>query len=327
MFEWFDISEIEGKGKKRKVKVKFLLFDILNKIHNGYLTTDIYKKYGMRKQNFYYYIRKLKNLGLIELEYRTLGGAKYRLTPKGKNFYEGFVSSLKGYIRLHHVIFTYPIKKFGNLRFQRDWYANGTHFFYLKWSKHVGLRWNHVSMDVMISSLWGKSPFELLDEAKNLANEVISELTKVHGFEFGEGKLTRKPHFAIINQQTLNLANKIFKKLGMETTTEVSKVDGSEGFAEYEIVSDKNDEDPEDLAKYAEIAQNFPKYIYDMQKDISELKQTITNQLVPAISELSRQIQLHLEATQEWKTSATEIKNSISELTTVLKKLVEKLGG
>ena len=303
---------------EKNVKSKILLLDILGKIDKGYMTSEIWRMLGWKRQLLYYYIRKLKKLGLIELEYRTHGGAKYKLTPKGKNFYIRYVSSLKGYIRLHHYQLKYPIYKIGNLQYDKTWQSNGVTWFYKYWNKHYSIKWNDRYLHVMIKDLKKDSAVELLNQARNEANQIVEELNKNFGFEIDVNKceVVRKPHFAIITPHTYILSKEISETLKTEIQTENAKIDESEGFGEYEIVGNKEDK-LDEICELADATLNFPKKLLNLERKFSEIEKdwsVVRNDLIPAISELAKQIKLHLEVMNEMKETLKEIRESLKEM-------------
>ncbi len=307
---------------KKKIKTKFLILDILFKIDKGYLTAEIYKMLGLSPQRFRYYLNKyLIENELIEKEYRTLGGVKYKLTEKGERIKKFFIQYGKqlesGYIRLHHIIFKIPIIKHGQISAQKIWETKNIIWYYNNFNKNVSYKWNHSNLFVMVKSIYSNNISEAINTARTQVDHVV-EFLESKGFKFDKSKIeiSRRPHVAIIDPHINEISKTIFDALKLEASSEESKIDASEGFGEYEIVGKKEDMNMLDLTKYVETAQRLPQKVVQLENDLNIIK----NELIPAIHELSKQIKLHLEATKEWKQTASEIRDALKRLIEVLDK-------
>lgn len=278
---------MRSKKFEQEVKRKFLLLDILNRINKGETPYDIRKKFGWSRQRLNYWIKQLKNADLIRLKVRS-NIAIYELTPEGKNFYTGCVNSFISGIRLHNVQFSYPVLKEGNLDWQKQWQLKGL-INKAKKEKNATIVLNGKTLSIFVSSLIGSNAFELFDKAKNIADELAERLKKEFNFELGQGTLTRKPHFAVLNP--------IFDKISrhLEFSSEVAKIDESEGSGELEFF------EPNKVQKFIELPETIETLTFHLVRQTEIMNQ------------FSEQLKLHLLVLNEMKETLKAIREVLGK--------------
>jgi len=278
----------EVKKFNRRSKSKFLLLDIVSRIGKDQTPYEIVKKYGWTRQRLDYWVNKLKKAGLIRLKTRS-NIAIYELTFEGKNFYIEYVESFQSGIRLHNIQFNYPIIKEGSLTPEKQWNLKGL-INKLKRESNASIVWNHVSLQINISSLIGSNAFDLENKAKNIADNLIEKLKTEYGFELGRGELSKKPEFAVLNP----LIDKISKQL--EFKSETAKIDESEGSGELEFFEPKK-------------VQQF----VEMPERIEKLESHLINQ-TKIMDQFSNQMALHLEVMQKISSGIDILNERLKEL-------------
>jgi len=260
-------------------KMGFLLLDIMHRVGKHQSSFEIQKRYGWSKQRFFYWMKKLKNLGFINEVSKQFG--IYELSQDGKNFYIRYVSSLQpNGIRLHNVSYSYPIISSATLEVEKEWELRGLNY-QLERRSNCTIVSNGRSIIVNVSSLFGKDAFQLLADSQQIAENVINSLRN-RGWQIDPGKLCRKPEFAIIDP----IAQKIGEQLQLSTSE--GKIDKSMGVGEIEFFS------PAMAQAYIEM----PKHI---------IEQTLI------MDKLAEQIKLHLEVMQEMKETMKAIRESLKK--------------
>ena len=133
----------------------------------------------------------------------------------------------------------------------------------MKKEKGCSVVWDDKTMVIHIESLIGDNAFELLDKAKSIADKVVKKLSEIYGFELGEGKLCRKPHFAI--------PSKLFELFSsqFELTTEEFKIDESEGYGEIDWL------DPDAAKEYLLMPLRVQRIENQLEQLAKEFKETL----------------------------------------------------
>lgn len=289
------IQQLTTEVKKTGVKVKkeFLLLDMIFRLNRGETIKDIRERYGWEKNRFNYYVRILKKADFIRLATRS-SIAIYEVTPKGKNFYMGYMASLpRGSVRLHNVSFSYPIQAGGTLTPTKIWNLKGTVFNMVRRSD-ASIIWTEKTVQIKIGSLIGSDAFSLMDQAKTIADTLSRDLLS-YGFVLGPGVLAQKPHFAVLDPVIDRVTDHI------QYSSDTAKIDRSEGSGELEYF------DPESVERYIRMPEIISRIAAHME----------AQDLV--LEGFSKNIQLH-QAVLEG------IKIAIQELTEGLRKLKNESG-
>ncbi len=184
---------LQSKSKYR-VKIKFLLLDLLSRIGKGQTAPEIAKSYNWSKQRLFYWINKLGEEGLIR---RTMRDSMniYELSDQSKKILDGASRGVEE-IQLHNIEFAYPVLKEGQFAPDKEWLWGKALF---KAKKLSGCTVKLVGQTLIISveNLAGENSFKMAIDAKNIADNAIAWI-KAQGFELGQGVQTRKPHFGLI---------------------------------------------------------------------------------------------------------------------------------
>jgi predicted transcriptional regulator len=273
---------------KINVKTKFLLHDILNKLALGMYPSLIAERFGWRRQRIHYYISKLISLGLIQEKFRS-SIKIYELTSECKNFITGCNQLLTFNIRLHNVSYSYPIVKNSTMPYDKEISVLGY------WNKQIK-RINNVTIEkttqhiiIHVGSLIGSDPFELLNKARSMADEIRILLEKDLGFQLGDPVLSRKPHFAVQDP----IANKIVNHV--QISTDQAKLDASEGLGELEYF------DPQAVDNYIKL----PEKVAALEKHL--IKQT------HIMDQFSKNIELHLAVLSEIRDAVKKLGGNLDE--------------
>ena len=192
---------------KNEVNRDFLLIHILDKIRLGRTPIEIAKKWGWSRQRMRPYIKKLERSDFIRLRTRTSMNI-YEITDQGKKFYTGSVGAWSEGLSLHHIEYYYPIIKDGSLDKDKVWSANGVEMWFKRMDSKSSVSGNPRSVQIKVQSLVGKDPYQLVDEAKNIADRTAGVL-KSRGFELGQGRQSKKPHFEMMDPIAKTLARSI----------------------------------------------------------------------------------------------------------------------
>ena len=166
---------------------------------------------GWKKQHVAYYVHKLEKAGLIRRLKRS-SFVDYELTGRGQNFLiscEGVLFS-SGVFRLHRCFFKYPILREGVYPlgdFRRVEMQNWTALLGLE--QGVKVRKTTGSWIVHVETLYGRSPGELVTQAKNLADRVSQGLMSKYGCVLGQGMINKRHELGVDDPVAL-LLNQYF---------------------------------------------------------------------------------------------------------------------
>jgi hypothetical protein len=263
------------KNKNRLVKRKFLLVDILIRLQKGETFYGMKKSYGWTKERLNYWKNELKKANLINKVDHTRP-ALYELTEEGKNFTIQYVNQFNDGIRLHNIIFTYHLLKEGNLTPEKTWSFNST-VNKLKKDSNATITWTHNSLNIAIASLIGNNAYELQNRARNISDNIITILKKEYDFQIGEGRISRRPHFAVLNPLIDKISNHI------QLSSDIAKIDESEGSGELEYF------EPNRVQKFIEM----PERLYKLEEHL--IRQT------EIMDKFSSNLELHLAVLNEIK--------------------------
>jgi hypothetical protein len=193
--------------------------------------TQVATKLKWSKQHVNYYIQKLKQAGLIFREKHS-NIAIWALTLKGTKVLTEGESVLHSSFtfRLHNCFFKYPIVRdglysAGNLK--RVEMVNWTAL--LGFEMGVSVKKSTQHWIVHIGVIRGKSPDELVLQAKDVADKVAVSLTKKYGVVLGEGVIN--PHYEFASDDPL--ASVLSKYVCLSVGNRM--VDDSEGDGRGEI--------------------------------------------------------------------------------------------
>lgn len=160
------------------------------------------KELGITKQVLNYWLRKLRDEGLIERPYRGI----YDITDIGKKILDGFtIENGKSLVRLENMRFSFPIKKNlqylqSNFRWKKTSKLNGVTILYDKiWGHSIRIICNPTNpiVEITCKQKLGDNIYEMYDEAKDDVKtiaEIFAEQTKV---VLGEPKPAMKPEWAV----------------------------------------------------------------------------------------------------------------------------------
>jgi len=188
---------------KFKVKMNFKtvrtrLLPILKYLEAGNYPAKISRMLGLGKPHVAYYVKKLEQAGLIRRERRS-NIVVYSVTRKGSNFLTGSEGALfgSGVWRLHAAKYRYEVVADGV--WPRDWRRVAK----MNWTALLGLEGGVTvektpsSVIVHVETLYGRSPAQLLDLARGLADRTARALMQKYDCRLTEGKLCRRPHIAV----------------------------------------------------------------------------------------------------------------------------------
>jgi len=248
------------------------LVPILKMLDAGNYPAKIARMLGMSRHHVAYYIRKMRQAGLIERE-NMRWPAFYVVTDKGKKFLTGCSGLSPEFVfRLHRCGFKYPILvrpagfEPGNCRRVAKACGNWTALV----GDEGGVRVEVTTRNVIVwcESVSGRDPDELLLQAKSTADRVAASLCVKYGLRLGEGQLVPKRHVGVYDPVAELLSRRF------EVSDDVGKIDRSEGMGEIDWFSAKAAKDyllmpgrVENLERKLEALHN------DMQELVSVLKQ------------------------------------------------------
>jgi len=188
---------------KLKVKMNFKtvrtrLLPILKYIEAGNYPAKISRMLGLGKPHVAYYVKKLEQAGLVRRERRS-NIVVYSVTRKGSNFLTGSEGALfgSGVWRLHAAKYRYGVVADGL------WPADWRRVAKMNWTALLGLEGGVTvektpsSVIVHVETLYGRSPAQLLDLARGLADRTARALMQKYDCRLTEGKLCRRPHIAV----------------------------------------------------------------------------------------------------------------------------------
>jgi len=224
---------------RNKSKVKFdfktvckRVLPILKCIEVGEYPSKIGRRFGWSKQHVFYYVKKLEKAGFIRRDKRS-NAVFYLLTPKGQNFLTGSEGLLfgSGIFRLHAAKYRFGVVCDG------VWPVDWRRVCKMNWTALLGLEGGVTvektpsSVIVHVETLYGRSPVELLDQARQLADRTARALMLKYGCKLAEGKLCRKPHIGI-DDPVSEFLSRYF-----EVSAGDRKMDRSEGIGEIDNFS------------------------------------------------------------------------------------------
>jgi DNA-binding MarR family transcriptional regulator len=197
----------------------------------GMYPSKIARVRGWSKQHVDYYVRKLEQASLIRKEKRS-NISIWEVTEKGQNFLGSCERELTfdGVMRLHRCFFKYPILRegvypagnFRNVEMQ-NWTA------LLGIEKGVKVRKTTTSWIVHVETLFGRSPVELGNLAKGLADRVAVSLSAKYGVVLGEGVINPRHEYGV-SDPVAKLLNRYFC-----VSTPKRVIDDSPGLDEGEL--------------------------------------------------------------------------------------------
>ncbi len=206
-----NISRSKSKVKFDFSTVRTRVLPILKGIEVGDYPAKIARVHGWSRQHVTYYVKKLDKAGLIRRLKRS-NFVDFKLTDRGKNFLiscEGVLFS-SGVFRLHRCFFKFPVLREGvypSGDFKRVEMQNWTALLGLEMG--VKVRHTTTSWIVHVETLYGRSPGELVTQAKNLADRVAASLQSKYGVVLGDGSINRR-HELGVDDPVAQLLNRYF---------------------------------------------------------------------------------------------------------------------
>lgn len=283
---------------KNEVNKDFLLIHILDKIRLGRTPIEIAKKWGWDRQRMRYHIKKLERSGFIRLKTRTSMNI-YEITDQGKKFYTGSVGAWSEGLSLHHIEYSYPILKDGNMDKDKVWSANGVGMWFKRMDSKSSVSGNPRSVQIKVQSLVGKDPYQLVDEAKNIADRT-SEVLKSRGFELGQGRQSKKPHFEMLDPIAKTLAKSI------QLRSDEGEIDES-GDGNREVYT------PESADAYLKMPMRLAK--------VEEVVVKFGEEITPALTWMTKNIESHRDVLGGMGETLKGINVAIQELRDAVKEL------
>lgn len=282
------------KKIKREVRRKALLLDILSRIEKNQSTLEIRKSYGWKKQRLTPYIRYLKDRNIICLKVRT-NTAFYGLTEKGKVFWKDNHKYLSSSITLHSVQFKADIKNIGTLTPEKSWYANNL-FSRMRRETNCTIKWYESTITFDVSHLFGDNSYKLIEEARNIVNNLVNKLEFEFGVKIGELKLTKKPHFAVRSP----IANEFAKNITFESEDGMINASPPDNLGDFEFHT------PEDAQSYIE----SPRKIRELETQINSLA-PILKEIVDVTKMEIHNKQIHQKVLEDMLITLKEIRESL----------------
>jgi len=252
--------------------VRLRLVPILKMLDAGNYPAKIARMLGMSRHHVAYYIKKMRQAGLIERK-NVKWPAFYAITEKGKKFLTGCEGSFAPdfVFRLHRCGFKYPVLVDAPLPV--DWRrvekANWTALVGDEGGVRVEKTTRHVI--VWCESISGRDPDELLLQAKSMADRVAASLCVKYGLRLGEGQLVPKRHVGVYDPVAELLSRRF------EVSDDVGKVDRSEGMGEIDWFS----------AKAAKDYLLMPGRVESLERKLEALQSNI-QELVSVLKQLTQ---------------------------------------
>jgi DNA-binding MarR family transcriptional regulator len=225
------------KNRFNTSSIQLRLVPILKMLDAGNYPAKIARMLGMSKPHVSYYIRKMRQAGLVE-RMNVKWPAFYVVTDKGKKFLTTCSGLWPDFVfRLHRCGFKFPILvrpsgfEPGNCRRVAKACGNWTALIGDEGGVRVEVTTRHVI--VWCESVSGRDPDELLLQAKAMADRVAASLCSKYGLKLGEGQLVPKRHVGVYDP-VAELLSKRF-----EVSDDVGKIDRSEGMGEIDWFSAK----------------------------------------------------------------------------------------
>jgi len=251
------------------------LLPILKMLDAGNYPAKIARMLGMSKPHVSYYIRKMKQAGLVKRR-NVKWPAFYVVTEKGKKFLTRCSGLSPDFVfRLHHCGFKYPIlvrpAGFEPGSFRRVAKACGN------WTALIGdeggVRVEKTTRHVIVwcESISGRDPDELLLQAKSMADRVAASLCVKYGLRLGDGQLVPKRHVGVYDPAAELLSRRF------EVSDDVGKVDRSEGIGEIDWFS----------AKAAKDYLLMPGRVESLERKLEALQSNI-QELVSVLKQLTQ---------------------------------------
>jgi len=253
------------------------LIPILKMLDAGNYPAKIARMLGMSKQHVSYYIRKMRQAGLVERK-NVKWPAFYTVTEKGKKFLTSCSGLVPDFVfRLHRCGFKYPIVvrpagfEPGNCRRVAKACGNWTALIGDEGGVRVEVTTRHVI--VWCESISGRDPDELLLQAKSMADMVAASLCVKYGLRLGEGRLVPKRHVGVYDP-VAELLSKRF-----EVSDDVGKIDRSEGMGEIDWFSAKA---AKDYLLMPSRVENLEKKLEALHSHVQELVSVLKQLTQPA---------------------------------------------
>lgn len=253
------------------------LVPILKMLDAGNYPAKIARMLGMSRHHVAYYIKKMRQAGLIERE-NVKWPAFYVVTDKGKKILTRCSGLAPDFVfRLHRCGFKFPIWvrpagfEPGNCRRVAKACGNWTSLIGDEGGVKVEVTTRHVI--VWCESISGGDPDELLLQAKGMADRVAASLCVKYGLRLGEGQLVPKRHVGVYDPVAELLSRRF------EVSDDVGKIDRSEGMGEIDWFSAKA---AKDYLLMPGRVENLEKQIAALHSDVQELVSVLKQLTQPA---------------------------------------------
>ena len=301
---------------KRSRENFLLLYRILKAINKGMYPAQIARQLRLSKQLVWHHVKRAEKNGLIKFEFKT-NFSSYRLTEKGLEFLRKVKSvsipSTKASVRLHNLAIKFPVLRDNpNAVWEgenelRNWVEK-----YASLSFPIGVTIKKTTRSVIVYfHQFSTRRGEFLSD---FYNWVVKGIILVQQFLLREkGILIDVMNGEVLRQHVANEAPEFNKAIGKRTTVEVKL--GRKAEAVYPSREEARawidrslgnvDVETNDML-YEEKLLMMPEYMHE-----------IASRFLPAVEELARQINLHLDV-------LNGIKQAIEELRAILRPREEK---
>jgi len=310
-----DLSFYRCKEVKHRVKHEvgkkhgLCLTDILSLLEQGFSQKQIAQHFNCSKANITYHLKKARQNGLIQENFRTTGKVEYFIENKPvKQSHIGGVTlpNRSDKIALHHIDFRFKIIK------DRDKFVlsdkillkHGTSYETKTLSNGITLRkYHNGSLIIQNIKVTADNYTSAVLQANSVAIDVKKYLEKRFGIVLSKiPEITRKPH--VVPKLHPNLQKEV-----QETAREfkIEKPDGftidqsdgvGKGHMEYKLGGLKTEKERKNAVKKAELLSNMPEMLSFL------LEQQVT---------FSMNLKLHLEVLTDIKEAIKELRNEIKK--------------
>ena len=251
------------------------LVPILKMLDAGNYPAKIARMLGMSRHHVAYYIKKMRQAGLIERE-NVKWPAFYVVTDKGKKILTTCSGLAPEFVfRLHRCGFKYPILV--QARLPSDWrrVAKACGNWVSLIGDEGGVRVEVTTRNVIVwcEAISGRDPDELLLQAKSMADRVAASLCVKYGLRLGEGQLVPKRHVGVYDPVAELLSRRF------EVSDDVGKIDRSEGMGEIDWFSAKA---AKDYLLMPGRVEKLEKRIEALHSDVQELVSVLKQLTQPA---------------------------------------------
>ena len=274
------------KAKFYSSTVRSRLLPVLRHMDAGNYPAKIARTLGVSKQHLHYYIRKMREAGLIKRS-KIKWPAFYSLTPRGKKLLTRCERVAPGFLfRLHNVVFKYALR--GPAADPAGWTKIRKRNWTAAYGKELGVRVEKTSRSVLIycDVVEGYNPDELRCLAKGQADRIAATLRVKYGWRLGEGRQCRKAHFGVYDPVAALVSKYV------QISDDIANIDQSETYGEIDWLTPKAAKDyllmPGYVRRLFQLQREFAEGMADHRAMIKEI-QAMTKETRELVEELRHQ--------------------------------------